>query len=425
MNAVPSEPSPNRPLDPRAKIAGAFGIAFGFFAGTGVTGLAMSLGMAGLWGLIYSFRVPGKSLDKAFVGALKRHGATWLCSILFVMWVLLTALWSPAGDLAVETARRLAAVFILAPIGIWAVYGCQGEDRLLAQRAIIAGVFVSLGIMVSEAINHYAMNRFASPNKEPLEIAGDMGRAASATLTLFWVAYACLYQQLADARIRFLLVAVAIFTSLQFGTDINAAGLAVGTIAALFALSFPRLALGLVSGGAAILIAAAPLIYPTIAQVAFQLLPGDQMPLSYGRRAQMWETASNYIAQKPLTGWGLGAGSTFDTPILYGGFEWPIIQLHPHAAPLHIWLETGGIGALLASVTLIMAGGVAIRVFGRYRVATAALVGGLTFLFLNWGFSHSAWREWVWTSLAALIAFSFMLRNPRRWASALRARREG
>jgi O-antigen ligase len=412
-------------MNPSAKIAGAFGIGFGFFAGTGVSGLAMSLGIAGLWGLIYGLRAKGKPLDSAFVRALKKHGETWICLFLFAMWVLLTAIWSPAPELAAETVRRLAAVCVLAPIGIWAVYRCQGEDRLLAQRAIIAGVFVSLGILVSEALNHYAMNRFASPDKEPLEIAGDMGRAASATLTLFWVVYACLYQQLSDARIRFLLVAVAIFASFQFGTDMNAVGLALGTIAALFALSFPRLALGLVSGGAATLIAAAPLIYPAFAQVAFQLLPGDKMPLSYGRRAQMWETASNYIAQKPLTGWGLGAGSTFDTPIMYGGFEWPIIQLHPHAAPLHIWLETGGIGALLASVTLIMAGGVAIRVFGRYRIATAALVGGLTFLFLTWGFSHSAWREWVWTSLAALIAFSFMLRNPRRWASALRARREG
>ena len=425
MSAVPLGPNPNRPLDPRAKIAGAFGIAFGFFAGTGVTGLAMSLGIAGLWGLIYSFRTPGKSLDKALIGVLKRLGAAWLCLFLFVMWVLLTSLWSPAADLAAESARRLAAVFVLAPIGIWAVYGCEGEDRLLAQRAIIAGVFVSLGILVSESINHYAMNRFASPDKESLEIAGDMGRAASATLTLFWVVYACLYQQMSDPRIRFLLVAVAIFTSLQFGTDINAVGLALGTIAALCALRFPRFALGLVSGGTAALIAAAPLIYPAIAQVAFQLMPGDKMPLSYGRRAQMWETASDYIAQKPLTGWGLGAGSTFDTPIMYGGFEWPIIQLHPHAAPLHIWLETGGIGAFLASAMVIMAGGVAIRVFGRYRVASAALVGGLTFLFLNWGFSHSAWREWVWTSLATLIAFSFMLRNPRRWASVLRARREG
>lgn len=423
MSAAPPEPSLKRALDPRARIAGAFGIAFGFFAGTGVSGLAMSLGIAGLWGLSYGLTAQGKPLDKAFVGAWKKHGETWLCLFLFALWVLLTSIWSPAPELAAETVRRLAAVCVLAPIGIWAVYGCRGEDRLLAQRAIIAGVFISLAISASEAINHYGMNRFASPDKAPLEIAGDMGRAVSATLTLVWVAYACLYQQMSDARIRFALVVLAIFVSLQFGTDINAVGLAAGTIAALFALSFPRLALGLVSGGVAILIAAAPLIYPSIAHVAFKLLPGDKMPLSYGRRAQMWETAANYIAQKPLTGWGLGAGSTFDTPIMYGGFEWPIIQLHPHAAPMHIWLETGGIGALLASVTVILAGGVAIRVFGRYRVATAALVGGLTFLALNWGFSHSAWREWVWTSLAALIAFSFMLRNPRRWADALRARR--
>ncbi len=425
MSNVPLDSSPNRPLGTRAKIAGAFGIAFGLFAGTGVTGLAMSLGIAGLWGLIYSFRAPGQSLDKAFVAAFKKHGATWLCLILFVIWVLLTSLWSPAGDLAAETTRRLAAVFVLAPIGIWAVYGCEGEDRLLAQRAIIAGVFMSLGILTSEALNHYAMNRFASPDKESLEIAGDMGRAAAATLTLFWVVYACLYQQLSDPRIRLLLVALSIFISLQFGTDINALGLAVGTIAALFALRFPRLALGLVSGGTAALIAAAPLIYPAIAQVAFQLWPGDEMPLSYGRRAQMWETASEYIAQKPLTGWGLGAGSIFDTPIIYGGFTWPIIQLHPHSAPLHIWLETGGIGALLASITVIMAGVVAIRVFGQYRVASAALVGGLTFLALNWGFSHSAWREWVWVSFATLIAFSFMLRNPRWWGDELRERRAG
>ncbi len=425
MSNVPLDSGPNRPLGTRAKIAGAFGIAFGLFAGTGVTGLAMSLGIAGLWGLIYSFRAPGQSLDKAFLAAFKKYGATWLCLILFVIWVLLTSLWSPAGDLAAETTRRLAAVFVLAPIGIWAVYGCEGEDRLLAQRAIIAGVFMSLGILTSEALNHYAMNRFASPDKESLEIAGDMGRAASATLTLFWVVYACLYQQLSDPRIRLLLVALSIFISLQFGTDINALGLAVGTIAALFALRFPRVALGLVSGGTAALIAAAPLIYPAIAQVAFQLWPGDEMPLSYGRRAQMWETASEYIAQKPLTGWGLGAGSIFDTPIIYGGFTWPIIQLHPHSAPLHIWLETGGIGALLASVTLIMAGVVAIRVFGQYRVASAALVGGLTFLALNWGFSHSAWREWVWVSFATLIAFSFMLRNPRWWADELRERRAG
>lgn len=423
MNDVKLGPNPSRPMDPRAKIAGAFGIAFGFFAGTGVSGLAMSLGIAGLWGLIYGLRSQGKPLDRAFVGVWKKHGETWLCLSLFALWVLMTSIWSPAEELAAETVRRLAAVCVLGPIGIWAVYACRGEDRLLAQRAIIAGVFLSFGILASEAMSHYAMNRFASPEKEPLEIAGDMGRAASATLTLFWVAFACLHQQDSDTRIRLALIALAIFISLQFGTDINAVGLALGTLAALFALSFPRFSLALISGGAATLIAAAPLIYPALAQIAFTLLPGDKMPISYGRRAQMWETAAHFIAQKPLTGWGLGAGSTFDTPILYRGFEWPIIQLHPHAAPLHIWLETGGIGALLAAITIILAGGVAIRIFGRYRVATSALVGGLTFLALNWGFSHSAWREWVWTSLAALIAFSFMLRNSRRWSSDLRGRR--
>jgi hypothetical protein len=78
-----------------------------------------------------------------------------------------------------------------------------------------------------------------------------------------------------------------------------------------------------------------------------------------------------------------------------------------------VWLETGAIGAILASIAIIAAGSAAISTFGRHRVATSALVGGLTFLALQWGLSHAAWREWMWTSFAAVIAFSLALRDYR------------
>ncbi|GBF56773.1 hypothetical protein PbB2_00430 [Candidatus Phycosocius bacilliformis] len=404
--------------DPRARIAGAFGIAFGLFAGTGTAGLAMALALAGLWGLFFGFTARGRPLDRSLGQTVKRAGEAWLFLFLFVFWVLMTSFWSPAQGLAAETVRRLATLAILGPIVVWAVHACTGQDRLLAQRAIVAGVFTALAILTSEAISHYAMTYIATPYKEPLEIAGDMGRGATATLVLFWVAFACLHQQQSDTRVRFALVVLALFVAFQFGTDLNALGLVVGTLVALLTLRIPRFMLALVTAGTAVLVAAAPMIYPTLADLAHRALPGEAMPLSYGRRAQMWEVASHLIMQKPLTGWGLGAGSTFDAPIAYGGISWPIIQLHPHSAPLHIWLETGGIGALLASLAIVTGGGVAIRLYGRYPVAAAALAGGLTFLAISWGFSHAAWREWVWVSFAALIAFSAMLRNPRRWRQA-------
>jgi O-antigen ligase len=383
----------------------------------------MALAIVGLWGLFYGFTASGRPLDQSLGKTVRRHGEAWLLFFLFVFWVLMTSFWSPATELAAETVRRLATMAILGPIAIWAVHACAGQDRLLAQRAIVAGLFLALAILASEAVTHYAMTYVATPYKEPLEIAGDMGRGATAILTLFWVGFACLHQQMSDIRLRILLATLAIFVALQFGTDLNAVGLVAGTLAALLALRYPKAVLAAITGGTAVLVAAAPLIYPAIAELAHKALPGDAMPLSYGRRAQMWEIASGLILEKPLTGWGLGSGSTFDTPIQYGGVTWPIIQLHPHAAPLHIWLETGGIGALLAAMTIVAGGGVAIRLFGRYRVAAAALAGGLTFLSISWGFSHAAWREWVWVSFAALIAFSAMLRNPSHWQTVQRTRR--
>ncbi|GIU67694.1 O-antigen ligase family protein [Candidatus Phycosocius spiralis] len=400
------------PLDPRTKIAGAFGIGFGFFAGTGVSGLAMGLCIIGIWGLIYGLSSPDRSLAKALVATLKARTALWLVFGLFVLWVMLSALWSPAKILAGETVRRLAVLTVLAPPAIWVVHSCLGSDRGIAQRGIIAGIFFSFILLTFDANNHYAMNQIASPGKLLWSIYGDMGRAASATLALSWVGYACLHQQFAPRSARILFIVLALYLSTQFTINLNALGLFFGTLAALFALRFPKSAIGLVSGVSAVVIAAAPLIYPLIAKMAFTLFPGNQMPTSYGRRAQMWEAAGQLIAQKPLTGWGLGASSLFDRPVPYNGSSWPMLQLHPHSAPLHIWLETGGIGAFLATMMVLLAGGVAMSVFGRHRIATAALVGGLTFLALTWGISHAAWREWVWTSFAALLAFSFTLRTP-------------
>jgi O-antigen ligase len=157
----------------------------------------------------------------------------------------------------------------------------------------------------------------------------------------------------------------------------------------------------------------APLLYPFLAKVTVAMVPAEQLPMSYGRRAQMWNLSAELIAQNPLAGWGLGAGSIFDKVVRYQGLDWAEIQRHPHAAPLHIWLETGAVGAVLASIAIIFAGGAAVSTFGRHKAAASALVGGLTFLAVQWALSHSAWRDWMWTSFAAVIAFSLALRDDR------------
>jgi O-antigen ligase len=398
-------------LSPRAKIAGAFGVGFGFFAGVGVTGLSLLIGLVGLWALIQGIFGPGRPLLGAVAQGLQRRWFVWLAFCGFVGWAMVTALWSPAPVLAGETVRRLAAMMIFAPLAVWASSSPHEADQIVARRAVLAGVGVALFIIVVESLNGTALNKLASPEKDPLAIAGDLGRAATATLSLFWVGFACLKREDHDPKLIIGYVAIGIFTACQFGTDLNALGLVLGTCGALLALSYPRAVIGVLTASCATIMVCAPLLYPFLTKLAVAVLPGGHLPMSYGRRAQMWNVAAELIAQKPMTGWGLGAGSTFDTIIRFDGYDWPQIQLHPHAGPLHVWLETGAIGAVLASIAIIAAGSAAISTFGRHKVAASVLVGGLTFLAVQWGLSHAAWREWIWTSFAAVIAFSLALRN--------------
>ena len=406
-------------LSARAKIAGTLGIGFGFFAGVGVTGLSLLIGIVGLWSLIYGVSANGRPLVLALAQGLRRQWFAWLTFFGFVGWVMVTAIWSPARDLAGESGRRLAPMVIFAPLAVWACASTENEDQKIARRALLGGVSIALFVLTFETLTAGAMNKIASPEKDPLAIAGDLGRAGTATLSLFWIGFACLKRDVTDTRILIGFVLISGLIAFQFGTDLNALGLLVGTCAALLALSMPRVAMGLLTGTCAIIMISAPLLYPVITKVAVAIVPGGHLPMSYGRRAQMWNLSADLIAQKPITGWGVGAGSTFDKIVRFEGFDWPQIQLHPHAAPLHVWLETGAVGAALASIAIIAAGSAAIATFGRHKVAASALVGGLTFLALQWGLSHAAWREWMWTSFAAVIAFSFALRDYRSMATVL------
>jgi O-antigen ligase len=394
-----------------AKIAGGLGLGFGFFAGAGVTGLSLMIGVAGLWALVYGLRGPERPLWMALKAGLKYNFLVWVLFVAFVGYVMTTATWSPADKLAGESVRRITAMAILAPLAVWASSRAGSTHQGIAHKALLAGLGIALFILVFETMTHAAINRIASPEKDPLAIAGDLGRAATAALALFWAGIASLRRHYDNRYLLAAFVSVAGLLAFQFGTDLNAIGIILGSFAALFALFFPRLAIGILSGACATIMISAPLLYPLINKIAVSLAPGGHLPLSYARRAQMWDVASDLISQKPITGWGLGAGSTFDRIISFGGFDWPLIQLHPHAAPLHIWLETGAVGAALASFLIIAAGGAAIKAFGRHKAAASALVGGLTFLALNWAFSHAAWREWMWTSLAVLIAFALTLRR--------------
>jgi O-antigen ligase len=128
------------------------------------------------------------------------------------------------------------------------------------------------------------------------------------------------------------------------------AGLLTGS---LLYRSHPRVArIGAVIS--AIIIIIAPL---TLARL--ERLPGlgktaDTLKISAGHRLLIWSFVGDRIAERALAGWGLDSSRAVpggEDPIRPGE-TW--LPLHPHNAPLQLWLELGAPGAVLFALLIAL-----------------------------------------------------------------------
>jgi exopolysaccharide production protein ExoQ len=133
-------------------------------------------------------------------------------------------------------------------------------------------------------------------------------------------------------------------------------------------------------------------------------------------RLYIWDFAAERIADKPVLGWGLDASRRMpggdEKVVIYRcdaegkptglrpRVDGTVLPLHPHNAILQVWLELGGIGALIGFVTV---GVLLFRAFSapawRSRMAqagfTAAWFGGMSVGLVSFG----VWQEWFLSAL--------------------------
>ena len=141
---------------------------------------------------------------------------------------------------------------------------------------------------------------------------------------------------------------------------------------------------------------------------------GRSMPSSVVPRLIIWEFAARQSGQRPVLGWGLnssrilpgggekviilddGTGNSQEKQIYYIEAKLP---LHPHNQALQIWLELGGVAAVIVALF----GGLILFRFSALSTAEAPLFGLITsylvFAFLSFG----AWQNW-WIATLFLIA---------------------
>ncbi|MCA3708807.1 MAG: O-antigen ligase family protein [Phenylobacterium sp.] len=361
---------------------------------TPLLGWAGSLGFApavALAGLLTALSVRIRTEDRALLLAL----------FTALVWACASAFWSPWRPADLDEQTGLKLVFMLA------LYGCAVSaaravpearlPRLLSGLATVAGVLALL--LLFEALTSAAGYKV---------LLGLIGQAVRPDYAIKNVAQGLYVLTLlappalaaVSGRTRWILGLVLgagiIGPALVFGYDAPLLALACAILAAGLVLGLPSLGPRLLAG----LSAGGFLLAPVLAKGAFALGLDERIaPLlseSWLQRLGYWGKAVDWIWARPLPGWGLDASRAFG----------PGIQLHPHNAPLQIWMELGLIGAVAAAIVWAsIFSGLSRPV--RTPAAAAATATAVAYLIFG-AVSFGVWQEW-WLALGALSALACIL----------------
>ena len=340
-------------------------------------------------------------------------GAVLMFGLILVAWAAITSLWAPDSGRAAMLALTLAAMMLLAH---GAASAAQGA-RLMPWIGF--GLVFGLAAAFADWQSGNALRAAVRGLKEvPEALMFGLKPAASLMALLLPMGFALPWPWLARAAL--LLVGAGVLISLP-GETARLATIA-GLAAALLSLAAPRLVPRLIGAMLGLAILVMPLLVGFIPK-----MPTANLPLSAVHRLVIWDFTVARIAEKPLTGWGLEASrampggraqpdtATLDrlnitNPAQRAFLANPHVQvmpLHPHNGALQLWLELGGIGALLGAVLMLALGYAASRsavpAVGAGMLASAAVTGMLSF---------GLWQAWWVASL--LLAMVALHLAPRR-----------
>ncbi len=326
----------------------------------------------------------------------------------FTLWAALSLAWSAV--VRPEQAIKIIGAAATGAALIAAVAGARAADGALIRAGLVAALLVLAAYSAVEAAFDLPLNRLDEPDTAAGILERNPGKGVSILVALVWAGAGAL---LGGARWRLALaaglVAAAGALSFQFHMAANAAAFFIGLAGFAFGWAAPRLGPRLAAGVLAAWLLIAPWATPAILS-----LPGmaQGLPLSWRMRGEIWRFAGERIAEKPLFGWGLDGARQFgDTILQIDGLDFRAIPLHPHSFSVHVWLETGAVGALLLAAAIAGAGQLAARHVGPDRAAGAAFTGAIAAIGAIWNVSYGAWQEWWMAAAFLALAFAAAVRR--------------
>ena len=354
--------------------------------------------VVGLCGLLTLPGVRLKSSDRTIL----------LVLVVSLVWACGSTLWSPyvPPSLAKSTALKLVPIVALYYSAVLSarLVPIHSVSRLL--QLLIWGTVLLAVVMVAESLTYAGVYRalrqaIGDPIRPDLGVK-NVAQGLFILCLLVPVASAAALRFRGGIALVAILLVGTLFPSFAFGYDAPIMALGLGALGAALVWYVPTQGPRILAAASAIYVMGAPVVVWGLGQAGLYEEIRSKVSLSWSQRMGYWAHAQDWIAARPLQGWGLDASRAFG----------PGIQLHPHDGALQVWMELGLIGAVVAT---ILWGDLLTGLSRKSSDLAAAASAGSAIVYLTFGaVSFGVWQEW-WLAAGALTATlcALLQRNAR------------
>lgn len=325
-----------------------------------------------------------------------------------LLWTFAANFWAPTLNIGpwVQMILTIMAGMLVAT-GLNAL-DAHASERI-AKSTLVGGILL-LVFLLEESMSKAAFLSWVRPedvqNSAETFFSLIMSLAARGTsvLAITTVMFASLIYVLTRSAVLAVVFAVAaLWACARLPMTTSALAVACAVVAFVLVYLRPRLFMGLLLAGVGVVILAAGPASRLIPSPTTMPAAQSQLELGVQHRLSIWQHVGALAAEHPVVGQGYNAARFFaarQDKIESTGL--PALPTHPHNAPLQIWLELGGLGALLAVVFLV----------GTWRAMqplcprpfhAAVVAGVMAPVAVVACFSYAIWSTW-WIAALGLAA---------------------
>jgi O-antigen ligase len=351
-------------------------------------------------------------------------------AIVALAWGWLSALWAIDPGLALSRAAKLSAVTLVGTILFAAILDLPERRRRQVGAALAAGLVLAITIIAIDLASVGGVRRLFRDDESYLGMAG-LNNGTTLVTLLLWPAVLWIWRFGASpGRTGWRWVAPLPIIALAYlltRLESQSAGVAfyVGAAAFVTVAAAPLAMSRVMALVAAAGTLGAPWLVLTLLDPRKMMEWFAGLPTTSIHRLHIWDFTVDRIFERPFLGWGLDSSRVMpgrDTmvsdlhPDLPEGIyqHMQLLPLHPHNAPLQLWLELGLPGAaLFALITGGLLFGMGRRIGNRLGagIAAAVLVVALALSSFSYGIWQTWWLAALWFA-AALTAVT--VRRPGR-----------